>query len=100
MSFPVSNINKFIDQSISYNFYFDLTKGKLDELDLLNTIFVALSREGVKTTYYLNFNTDVQVDDTDDKDKSEEMTEEEKQFFEQLKLLEQESGCAGGSCTL
>ena len=95
-----SNINKFIDQSISYNFYFDLTKGKLDELDLLNTIFVALSREGVKTTYYLNFNTDVQVDDTDDKDKTEEMTEEEKQFFEQLKLLEQESGCAGGSCTL
>ena len=95
-----SNINKFIDQSISYNFYFDLTKGKLDELDLLYTIFIALSREGIKTSYYLNFNTDVQVDDTDEKDKSEEMTEEEKQFFEQLKLLEQDSGCAGGSCTL
>lgn len=30
----------------------------------------------------------------------DEMTEEEKQFFEQLKLLEQEAGCAGGSCTL
>lgn len=93
-----SNINKFIDQSISYNFYFDLTKGKLDELDLLYTVFVALSKEGIKTTYYLNFNTDIPTDNQDEK--SEEMTEEEKQFFEQLKMLEQDSGCAGGSCTL
>ena len=92
-----SNINKFIDQSISYNFYFDLTKGKLDELELLYTIFVALSKEGIKTTYYLNFNTDAQEEE---EEKTEEMTEEEKQFFEQLKLLEQETGCAGGSCTL
>ena len=92
-----SNINKFIDQSISYNFYFDLTKGKLDELELFYTIFVALSKEGIKTTYYLNFNTDTQ---DEEEEKTEEMTEEEKQFFEQLKLLEQETGCAGGSCTL
>lgn len=94
-----SNINKFIDQSISYNFYFDLTKGKLDELELLRTIFINLSREGIKTTYYLNFNTDIQ-EEPDAENNSEEMTEEEKQFFEQLKLLEQESGCAGGGCTL
>jgi UDP-N-acetylglucosamine/UDP-N-acetylgalactosamine diphosphorylase len=31
---------------------------------------------------------------------SEEMTQDEKEFFEQLKQLEMESSCAGGSCTL
>lgn len=93
-----SNFCKFIDQSQSYNFYFDLTKGKIDELELFKTLFINPCKEGIKTTYYLNFNTDAVEEETNTQ--SEEMTQDEKEFFEQLKQLEMESSCAGGSCTL
>ena len=93
-----SPMNKFIDQSMSYNFYFDLTKGKIDELFLFQVIFINLMLEGIRTTYYLNFNTDAPPEE--ETNSSEEMTEEEKLFFEQLKQLESESGCASGGCSL
>lgn len=92
-----SPMNKFNDQSMSYNYYFDLTKGKFDEFYLMKTLLINPSLEGIRTSYYLNFNTDVQEEENTN---SEEMTEEEKQFFEQLKQLEAESGCASGGCSL
>ena len=68
-----------------------------DEFYLMKTLLINPSLEGIRTSYYLNFNTDVQEEENTN---SEEMTEEEKQFFEQLKQLEAESGCASGGCSL
>lgn len=94
-----SNLNKFIDQSISYNFYMNLANGvKVDELKVLNTLFIKPAREGIKTTYYLNFNTD-----NDEEDDSEDnLTQEEKEFQALLRAAQgsEESGCAGGGCSL
>lgn len=96
-----ANLTKNIDQSISYNFYLNLAKGKVSESYLFKLLFINPSRAGIKTTYYINFNVDKSVEnDEDTSNKTQEMTQEEKEFFEKLKLLEQESSCAGGSCTL
>lgn len=95
-----SNITKFGDQSISYNFYFNLANGvKIDELSLLNTLFVKPARNGIKTTYYLNFNVD---SDEDESDAVDGMTQEEKEFQAMLKAVQADdsAGCAGGGCSL
>lgn len=96
-----ANIVKFSDQSISYNFYIDYNKhkdNKVDEGYLFSTLLIKPSYAGVKTTYYVNFNIDIKEKQ---EESSEEMTQEEKEFYEQLKLLESDSAsCASGSCTL
>lgn len=98
-----ANITKFLDQSISYNTYVDynkFTNNKVDELWAINTLIVKPSNAGIKTTYYINFNVDIK--DKLEINTSEEISEEEKQFYDNLRQLEQDngSGCSSGSCSL
>lgn len=96
-----ANCIKFYDQGLSYNHYMDLSKGKIDELTLFRILFINPANAGLPTTYYCNSNTDVKLDtENDNYNTSEEMTEEDRQFYEQLAALEQESGCASGACSL
>ena len=102
-----ANITKFIDQGISYNFYLDYNKfpgNKIPELYLLSKLIIEPAYAGIKTTYYANFNVDLKdKEPKEDEDASgnEEMTEEEKQFYESLRQLEQDAGgCASGACSL
>lgn len=96
------NLQKFFDQSLSYNGYFDVSGGKkISEEEALKFLFIYPCKYGTKTTYYLNFLRD------DDNEKessvkdvkvnlSEEMTEEEKQFYSKLKeLKEADEPCEG-----
>lgn len=72
----VAIMQKFIDQSISMNNYYDFTKyedGELPISEVINDIFYAYSM-GVKTMYYANSN-----DGKKDND---------------------EGGCAGGACSV
>lgn len=95
-----ANIAKFADQGISYNTYIDYNKfpdNKVPEEYLYSTLIIEPAYAGVKTTYYINFNTDIKVDE---QTSSEELSEEEKEFYENLKLLEQSSGCTSGACEL
>lgn len=100
----VVNFQKFFDQSISYNGYFDVSGGKkIPEEEAMQFLFIRPTLYGLKTTYYLNFLRDDDDDENNDiKVKmTEEMTEEEKEFYARLKELEQEgSGCSGGGCVL
>lgn len=103
-----ANITKFLDQGISYNFYVDYNKfpdNKVPELYLIQKFIIEPAYAGIKTTYYANFNVDIKEVVTKEEDDSlgnEEMSEEEKQFYENLRQLEQDStgGCASGSCSL
>ena len=78
--------------------------------DTLNTIFWCLNNENggsskiaVKTCFdiigYINNNKSPKYIFTNTKLLKGTLNNPDS-FFEQLKLLEQESGCAGGSCTL
>ena len=100
----VVNFQKFFDQSISFNGYFDVSGGKkIPEKEALQFLFIKPYLYGIKTTYYLNFlRDDDEEDDPDIKvNMTEEMTEEEKEFYSKLKEIEQEgSGCSGGGCVL
>ena len=101
-----ANITKFLDQGISYNFYLDYNKfpdNKLQELYLIDRLIIRPAYAGIKTTYYANFNVDIKDNQqvNEEPSESEEMSEEEKQFYENLRQLEQDSGgCASGSCSL
>lgn len=101
-----ANITKFLDQGISYNFYIDYNKfpdNKVPELYLIDKFIIQPAYAGIKTTYYANFNIDIKeaVVSEEDSTGNEEMSEEEKQFYENLRQLEQgDSGCASGSCSL
>lgn len=98
-----TNIQKFGDQSLSLNWYYDVADGvKVSEEEAINRLFIIPIKYGLKTSYYINFNRDSDEEESQDikTNLTEEMTEEEKEFYEQLKELEMSSGCAGGSCTL
>lgn len=86
-----SNHTKFQDQASSWNQYWDLTvRDKIPELELFDTLLMAPAREGIKTMYYNNFNTDKDVSESEDK-------------VEQLKkaaLAEADDGCSSGMCKI
>ena len=75
---------------------------------MLETFILGPAYNGIKTTYYINFDSDLTVKDEneDDKKLQKELTEEEKEFQEQLRILElkqvEEGGiaCSSGSCAL
>lgn len=106
-----ANITKFLDQSISYNNYIKYSNfegNKVPEEYMLETFILGPAYNGIKTTYYINFDSDLTVKDEneDDKKLQKELTEEEKEFQEQLRILElkqvEEGGiaCSSGSCAL
>lgn len=99
-----TNIQKFADQSLSLSWYYDVSDGrKVSELEALRRLFILPMYYGLKTSYYINFNRDSSDEMSADikKNLTEEMTQEEKEFYAQLKELEDgSSGCAGGGCTL
>lgn len=106
-----ANITKFLDQSISYNNYIKYSNfegNKVPEEYMLETFILGPAYNGIKTTYYINFDSDLTVKDEneDDKKLQKELTEEEKEFKEQLRILElkqvEEGGiaCSSGSCAL
>ena len=98
-----TNIQKFADQSLSLSWYYDISNGtKIQESEAINRLFIIPINYGLKTSYYINFNRDSIHEESRDikKNLTEEMTEEEKEFYSQLKDLEMSSGCSGGSCTL
>ena len=90
-----SNVNKFLDQGISYNSYFDLNDypdRKIPSYVYMQKVFINPYREGIKTGYYVNINTQ-----EDDKENDENIVKQLKQQAE--KEAEAES-CSGGSCKL
>ena len=107
-----ANITKFLDQSISYNTYIKYSHfegNKVPEEYMLETFILAPAYNGIKTTYYINFDSDLTVKDEDkneDTNLQKELTEEEKKFQEQLRILELKEiesggiGCSSGSCAL
>lgn len=107
-----ANITKFLDQSISYNTYIKYSHfegNKVPEEYMLETFILAPAYNGIKTTYYINFDSDLTVKDEDkneDTTLQKELTEEEKKFQEQLRILELKEiesggiGCSSGSCAL
>ena len=106
-----ANITKFLDQSISYNNYIKYSNfegNKVPEEYMLESFILGPAYNGIKTTYYINFDSDLTVKDEneDDKKLQKELTEEEKEFQEQLRILElkqvEEGGiaCSSGSCAL
>ena len=107
-----ANITKFLDQSISYNTYIKYSlfpDNKVPEEYMLETFILKPAANGIKTTYYINFDSDLTVKDEDkneDDSLQKELTEEEKKFQEQLRILELKQaaeggvGCSSGSCSL
>ena len=65
---------------------------KIPELEAINRLFIIPIKYGLKTSYYLNFNRDSDEEDVVDvkKNLSEEMSKEEKDYFEKLKEAEEE----------
>ena len=89
----VTNVQKFQDQSISLNWYYDVSGGtKIPESEAINRLFILPTKYGLKTSYYLNFNRDSEEEEELDIKKSltEEMSEEEKLFYSKLKEAEDE----------
>lgn len=90
-----SNHTKFQDQSSSFNIYWDLSvRDKVPELELFETILFAPAREGIKTMYYNNFNTDRKEDN------SEEVSETKVEQLKKEALAAADDGCASGMCKL
>lgn len=89
-----SNVNKFCDQGISYNNYFDLNNypdRKIPSHVYMRDVFINPYNEGIKTGYYVNINTQ------ENEINSEDIVTELKQ--QAVKEAEAES-CSGGSCKL
>ena len=76
----VKNIQKFVDQSISLNMYYNTLNSKSDKIEisqLLDEIVTAFNN-GIKAFYYANFRTSNQADGE----------------------AEKTDGCAGGGCSV
>lgn len=95
-----SNYTKFQDQASSYNTYWDLIKNpKINELDVFEALFVGPNREGIKTTYYANFNTDREEDDNESSSTINNLDIVSQLKEEAIKEADA-SGCASGVCKL
>lgn len=87
-------ITKWIDQAISANHYYDITKFKDNEIPMSNIVKDLLYsyKMGVKTLYYANTNDD----------KSDDFSKNYKQEIktEKIEELDDDISCAGGACTI
>lgn len=93
-----SNYTKFQDQASSFNNYFDLVKNpKIDELEVFEILFAAPNREGIKTSYYANFNTDSEETENNKVESSNDIVSQLKQ-----EAIDEASavGCASGMCKI
>lgn len=89
-----SNVNKFIDQSISYNSYFNLNDypNRKIPIDIyMRDVYINPYKQGMRTHYYVNINTE-EVEET-----NENIVEVLKQQAQQEAEAE---SCAGGTCKL
>jgi ribonucleoside-diphosphate reductase alpha chain len=88
-----SVITKWIDQAISANHYYDITKFKDNEIPMSNIVKDLLYsyKMGVKTLYYANTNDD-KSDDFSKNYKQEVKVEDTDQ--------DEDLSCAGGACTI
>jgi ribonucleoside-diphosphate reductase alpha chain len=86
-------ITKWIDQAISANHYYDITKFKDNEISMSNIVKDLLYsyKMGVKTLYYANTNDD----------KSDDFS---KNYKQEIKVentdQDEDLSCAGGACTI
>ncbi len=100
----VAIFQKFIDQSISTNMYYDIAKyenNKVPMKDLIRHESMAY-KYGLKTLYYLNSN-DNSGEATQELAQQEDNTAEEKGQTiktEPIKLVFEEEGCEGGACSV
>jgi ribonucleoside-diphosphate reductase alpha chain len=87
-------ISKWIDQSISANHYYDITKFKDNEIPMSDIVKDLLYsyKMGVKTLYYANTNDD----------KSDDFSKNYKQEGVPQENIDEldDASCAGGACTI
>jgi len=87
----IAVMQKWVDQSISANHYYDFTKFDDGEmpLSLVAKDLLHAYKYGVKTLYYANSN-DGKNDDEDENDENEDGAI----------IVEEDDGCAGGGCSV
>ncbi len=93
-------LQKFMDMSISTNLYYQYSRypgGKLP-LEVILREQLAFFRIGGKTIYYI-VSDDDDRQTVSDKPEGQAYTEADEDRF-RLRRIEEESGCAGGACTL
>lgn len=87
-------ITKWIDQSISANHYYDITKFSNNEIPMSIIVkdLLYAYKMGVKTLYYANTNDDKSDDFSKELDKIGMKKEEDN--------IDDDMSCAGGACTI
>jgi ribonucleoside-diphosphate reductase alpha chain len=86
-------ITKWIDQAISGNHYYDITKFENNEIPMSTVVkdIMYAYKMGVKTLYYANTNDD----------KNDEFTQKNNEKNKQSELIEETiDGCIDGACTI
>ncbi len=97
----VAIFQKFIDQSISTNMYYDIAKYDNSKVPMRNLVrheSIAY-KYGLKTLYYLNSNDNSGESSQELAQQKDESYSEDNKQSEQLEMLD-DCGCEGGACSV
>lgn len=95
-------LQKFLDQGISTNFYYDYTKtedGEIDAFEMIKDIFMAY-KYGLKSIYYRKYLTTNDDEQNSEKEHEKETDKENNDKLNNQSKKDNEQGCESGACSI